>query len=994
MNLIEKKEGPCVILAGAGTGKTHSIIEKIKFLIKNEIYPAEKIVCITFSNEAANNLLSRVQNSLDLKKEPIIKTFHSFSADLLREYGDKLDLNKDFKILTPEDAKVILFKNLRISTHYCHKYIGSIGTAKDLGITLENLNTLFQRRLREFENIDLEKRVESLRFRLQTLHLTKDREVRKELIKELKKVSELLEIKKFINTWGAYEKIKEKNNYQDYSDLNNNALLLLKRYKEIAEQFRYVIVDEFQDINKVQLDFLVELAPHRNITVVGDLNQSIYRFRGAYKRNFEEFKEKFSVQKQDISALDKSFRSPNKILRAAHKLILNNYKNKEDCFLVENSANREGEKIEIFELKNAREETRKVIELTEKEISQGTEPEEICIMCRTHQQGRIIKKALESKEISYHSVTKSPLLKNKSVKTAIDYLIILDKLRGKKRGGEQAWWDLIYKMEFLEEDLIKIGKFIRENKESENLSAKLLSSLDKLPLSISGRLSTRILIEKIKNLIPSTTKKVSELTKDVYNVAGLIERGDTREEKEAMLNLHKFLTLSLEYSSLYSPDLPSFISYLEILEDLKINISASELENSGVRLMTLHSTKGLEYKTVIITNLAQKRFPMERITRNTLIPVELLPEIKDLNIPKEDLDSFIREYERENQIMDERRLCYVAFTRAKENLILTYANEYAKKKHYPSQFLQEIKYKENEDTSFSTDSEEKYLEPEIQKAEARFSSILRSGDFDNILIKLIRDSEHSRKKVKLSTEGKTFSPSSLLTFAECQKKYEYKYVYNMPDKKVIAWEAIRMGSFIHLVLEMGVNKNSKTLKEFLNVARDLKLKEDWESVDLAEAEHLIKIFFERNKDKYTPESKTEQLLKMKLAGLQFRGFADRIDFSESGIEIIDYKTGKSTVSPRHRNWQLGYYALAASKLGKVKKITLDMLKQEKPLEFSLDEQGNAKSIHSERMEFNIYQIEEELIKTAHKIISAYENGFNPCPIERNCDFCNEYIYDL
>ena len=139
---------------------------------------------------------------------------------------------------------------------------------------------------------------------------------------------------------------------------------------------------------------------------------------------------------------------------------------------------------------------------------------------------------------------------------------------------------------------------------------------------------------------------------------------------------------------------------------------------------------------------------------------------------------------------------------------------------------------------------------------------------------------------------------------------------------------------------------------------------------------------------------TEQPLKIDIDGCGFVGFADRIDFRDDGVEIIDYKTGRQNIMPLHRRWQMGYYALAAAKLfGKVKKITLDMLKQEKPLEFEIDERGNAVSIYSD-MSFNVNEVREEIISAAKQIMNAYENGFNPCPIEKNCEFCNEYVYGL
>jgi len=1009
LDSIGKTEGVSVILAGAGTGKTHAIVEKVKHLISEGIYPPEKIVCITFSNEAANNILMRVRRALNLEegKEPIIKTFHAFSADLLRKHGDKIDIVKEFKVLDPDSAKVVLHTNFKIQPYYCHRYIASIGTAKDLGIKIEKLEKYISEREEKFKGVDLEKRLESLQFELQTMHLSnfrlaerdkKDKMGKKDLVREIDRVRMIIDLRKFISAWKGYEKIKKVKGYLDYSDLNNMALELLQKHNEISEEYDYIVVDEFQDTNKVQLDLLIALAGmKKNITIVGDLNQSIYRFRGAYKENFNEFKKVFNVSEKDVFNLDKSYRSSNKILRAAHKLILNNYDNPEDCFEVKNFEDREGEEIEVFELKDGREEARKVAEIVESEIAKGIEEEEICIMFRTHQQGRIIKSFLDMKGIDYCSVSKGSLLGKDEIKKVIDYLNILDKLKSKGKGGEQAWWDIVYRMGFEEMDLIKIGKFIKENREDECLSVKLLNELEKLDLSEEGKMHMKILIERIMMMLPFSDKEIEVLIKEIYRISGIIRSNKTKEEKEISLNLNKFYDLAKEQRGLHGLSLSGFVNYLDVIGSLNIDIEASELEKKGVRLMTSHSTKGLEYKTVIITSMAQKRFPIIKYANNMLIPSELNPELSFINdLDEEERDYFIEEYERKQQIYDERRLAYVGFTRAKSKLILTYSQNYGGKKHYPSQFLDEVRYKENSDFTFMIDSEEKFEEPELKiKTGLDISRALRARDFEGTFTELLQNAGKISSFEKDISKIK-FSPSALLLFDECQKKYEYKYRYNMPDQKIVNWEAIRLGSFVHSVLEKGVELCFSKLKDFLDYAKQKNLEQDWESVSLEEAEHLIRIFYERNKNKYSERSKTEQALNARLGDLNFIGYADRIDFNENGeIEIIDYKTNKSQITGKARNWQLGYYALAAGQLGKVKKITLDMLRLDKPLEFELDDKGNAVCVSSDRMQgFNIYEVESELIQMAHKIQQAYSGGFKPCPIEKNCEFCNEYVYGL
>lgn len=963
---IEKIKGPCAILAGAGTGKTYTIVEKIKYILKNNIYPPEKIVCLTFSNEAANSLRTRILTILEGDKEPVIKTFHSFCADILRKHGEKIGINPAFKILLPEDAKIILHKNFKVQPYHCHKYVSVIGTAKDLGITIEDLQNYLERNLEKLGPIDLEKTIEELQFKLKIFYLKDhDKDEKRELSNNLENLESLHNLDKFLKSWKAYEKIKNARNMQDYSDLNKKAITLLGKNPEIAVDYRYVIVDEFQDTNKLQFDFLKLLAPEKNITVVGDLNQSIYRFRGAYKENFNIFKQYFQASDSDIFTLAKSFRSPNSVLKTAHKLIENNYKNKKECFFVENAHNRKGDKIKVYELKNAKEETRKIMEIIQSELARGVPEEEICVLFRTHQQTRLLKKALEYHNISYTAVASKSLLKTIPVKTTLDYMKILDSIKSKKKGSDNSWWNIFHSSDFPEEDIVKLGRFLKDNTDIDNLSQLILDN--DIKLSEQGKVKLSLIVKKVKDLIPSIDQKLPELVLKIYETLGLSSES-VSENKEDLLCMHKFHELVREYTEIESPMLNDFLHHMQIIDALGIEIESPAIDDSGVRIMTQHATKGLEYKTVIVSNLAQKRFPMERISSNSLIPAELSPELKEVlqEVSEAEREYIIKEYERENQLLEERRLCYVAFTRAKESLYLTYAKEYANKKHFPSQFLNEINYKQNPEIEFIEDSKETYEEPKLTIKPALIE-----------------------KKPKIR-----FSPSSLLLFDECQKKYEYKYIYNMPEAKPISWEAIKLGSFVHHIIETGVKSLYKTEKDYTILAKTLQADEEWDFINLDEALPLIKVFFERNRNKYNKNSKTEINLQANIEGISFTGYADRIDFTEKGIEIIDYKTGNSQISPRARNWQLGFYALAAKeKYGKVYKLTLDMLKKEKPIEFVIDEEGNALEAGG-RMSFNLDEVKDEMLETARQVLGCYQSGFKPCSIEKNCDFCNEYVWGL
>ena len=213
----------------------------------------------------------------------------------------------------------------------------------------------------------------------------------------------------------------------------------------------------------------------------------------------------------------------------------------------------------------------------------------------------------------------------------------------------------------------------------------------------------------------------------------------------------------------------------------------------------------------------------------------------------------------------------------------------------------------------------------------------------------------------------------------------------MPAKPPISWEAIKIGSFAHRIFELGVKQNCKTEKEFIDIAKALQMQEEWSFIDLKDIVPLIKVFFERNKNKYNENSLTEKKLSARIENLFFHGIADRIDIRSDGLEIIDYKTGNSPIKPLYRNWQLGFYAIAAEKIGPVRKLTLEMLKKEEPIEYVIDKNGNAIDAHSKRMSFNIEEVKGQLAETANKIINAYKNGFSRCPADKACDFCDEWF---
>jgi DNA helicase-2/ATP-dependent DNA helicase PcrA len=325
----------------------------------------------------------------------------------------------------------------------------------------------------------------------------------------------------------------------------------------------------------------------------------------------------------------------------------------------------EGEKTKVFELKNNKEETRKITELIKEELAKGIPEEEICVMFRTHQQSRALKSVLEYEKIPFTSVTKRSLLKITPIRLTLDYLSILSKLKNKTRGGEQAWWDLIHNSSFNKQDAIIISKFIKENKKQDCISVKMLNNLTELPLSEKGKIQTQIIIKTIKSLLPYLSLPISELILRIYEISRIRDTNSEITNKEKTVILKAFHELAVEYSSFDSPDISSFLHHIDIISSLGIEIEAPSIENKGIRIMTNHATKGLEYRTVIIGSLAQKRFPIERIS-NTLLPAELSPELPDnlKGLNENEKEEIIKQHKLENQLLEEKVLfctgeCYI-----------------------------------------------------------------------------------------------------------------------------------------------------------------------------------------------------------------------------------------------------------------------------------------------------------------------------------------------
>jgi DNA helicase-2/ATP-dependent DNA helicase PcrA len=1080
---VERTSGPLLILAGAGTGKTTTITAKIAFMIEKQGVESDKILALTFSREAARNMEKKIYELLGQRTNVKVSTFHAFCAELIRDNSEKCGVSEQFTIFEEIDAAILIYKELGTTSRNAALYSSTIAKAKDLNISISKFKDYLETEKKSLLNFAEESRFEQFynecKINLNTFHL-KDKTQQKGLKDEKKKWQEFIglydEYRKyadFIHAWETYEERKKILNCLDYGDLNKIALELLNTYGTAAlnDTYTHIIVDEFQDTNYVQFELIKHLtAREQNITVVADANQSIYAFRGAYSNNIEEFKKQFGIPEKDVVSLDTSFRSTNKILKVAHRLISHNYPEdqKSECLLLKNCNDNEGKNVVIQETKDDGEEARKIVEQIENYIEKGIPLKEIAVLYRTHNQGRQIRRALQRREIPVIVKDDADYLKQPEIKTVLSYLYILNNLMDPTPRGTEAWWRLFHYNNSLENsDSVRIGEYVKKNKIS--FQEAIYHHLDEIGFSENGCKTVEKVKETVKALSEKKLLDVSDLLLEIYDQSGLVRhlnRLDTLKTREAFLNLRNLHEMAKKFEQFHNRELFGFIDYLEILDEMGGNPESAKIrEDDAVSLMSIHAAKGLEFRVVFVTSMAKDKFPLLRGGQDFLIPLEMMEQYCDLfsaKLSEAELEKAIKERKKEIRFEDERRLCYVAFTRAKEDLILTLSLEYGGKEREPSEFLMEIGYDrwrdlespldreanantemkttfDALDLSYRRDFEIKTAgfvrDDELEREKNRCIQqliealdkdleeavhylmvyrALRDGGCKNYLEEvqqkwnLIDPAETINKiltKMKTRSNGLRFNPevfsfsfSALKAYENCPKQYELQEILRMPSRKSEdSTGAMTKGSFVHEVLEIAVKEKVAEKQALYEIAGTLHKKPDWMYIDLESTFPLFEVFWLRNKGRISNNLMVERWFSVPIGGFVFKGKIDRVDLlnpSTNEVEIIDYKTGNSDVTPDERSKQLLLYAKGLEHKYpeyKVKRLTLDMLAREKPRVFELQEDGEYKSTESRVSPLDRGAI-DAMVETARKIAYDYEHGFRETEDPETCRECGFRLY--
>ncbi len=609
---VLKTEGPLLILAGAGSGKTRVITHRIVHLIHQGVAPYN-ILAVTFTNKAASEMRERVENLVKkyppaeravIDSLPTVTTFHALGVRILRQYHETLNLPRHFTIYDRSDS------------------LRAVKTAMERA----NYNP------KEFEPKKILSKISRAKGDAQS-------------ISDYKASASSYPDQVAGNTWEFYEEILRQDHALDFDDLLAKTLFLLKTYphvrSELQNKYRYIHVDEYQDTNAVQFSIAKQLTGEKqNICVVGDIDQNIYSWRGADIKNILQFEREFTGSETIL--LEENYRSTKTIISASNEIIAKN-KNRVDKNVF--TSNEEGEKISLYTAMTGNDEAEYIAMKAQSLVEKGARPSEIAVLYRTNFQSRVLEEAFLNYGVPYQLLG-TKFYERKEVKDVLSYL------RLALNPGSTA--DLV---RVINEPARGIGKVtmlkVVEGKRGELTGATLekVSRFDQMMQDIADEAHTKPLSETLKFIIKRT------------GIETELKKNGTEDDLSRLENLRELVTLGQKYDHL-DPD----TAVEQLLETASLQSDQDELkdkeEQDAVRLMTIHASKGLEFNHVFICGLEEGLFPHERLD--------------DTGIDHE----------------EERRLFYVALTRAIKKLYLTYAHMRtiygSQKVNLPSSFLNDI----------------------------------------------------------------------------------------------------------------------------------------------------------------------------------------------------------------------------------------------------------------------------------------------------------------
>jgi len=935
---VEYDAGPLLVIAGAGTGKTTVITERIKWLVSSEKAKPSEILALTFTDKAAREMEERVDIAMPYGYTDMwISTFHSFCDRILRQEALQIGLNPGYKLMNEAEMTQFLINNL---FKFDLNYFRPLGNpTKFVGGLLQHFSRL------KDEDVSPE---EYLKY------------ARKIKIgdEEIEKTTELAK------AYETYEKLKVKEGVMDFADLIAYVLKLFRTRKNILQQyqkqFKYFLVDEFQDTNFAQNELAMLLAGKRaNITVTGDDDQSIYRFRGAAVSNIIQFRKNYPKAK--IVVLVKNYRSTQTILDHAYQLIQNNnpdrleVKEKIDKRL--EAVRKEGDKqVEFIRADRVENEAelvvKKVRELTSHRSLITDHPysySDFAILVRANNHAEPFVRALARAGIPYQFLGPGQLFRQAEVKDLIAYLKVLYDI------GDDIALFRVLSMEHFDisaRDLAGINSFGRKM----NLSFfEACEKIDKIFVSKKTKDQIAWLVKMVHRHLKFLSKETAGqilyyFLEDTGLLRKMAEYKTTLEEKQAQ-NISAFFDRLKTYEVDHEDaSVRAVVDWISLSMELGESPLASNFDwtmENRVNLLTVHSAKGLEFPVVFLVNLVSARFPSRERKEQIPLPEGLIKEILPVGNYHE---------------QEERRLFYVGMTRARNRLFLTAANYYGEAKR------------------------EKKLSPFIiETLGEKVISDQPPATSDQLTFLDWAKPEEDQSPITSHRSPVTFlSYSQINTFETCPRQYRFRYIQRIPTPPSAA---ATFGSSMHQALrdfyqeiKEGKKLSKKDLLGLLEV--------NWSPQGYASKSHeermkkqgqrMLTDFYKKFDSKVIPKDLEQPFVIKVSPKLKIGGRIDRVDEKKGELEIMDYKTGKAMEQKKiDQSLQMTVYALAATDKGIYGKKPEEIV-----LTFYFLDTGEKKS--TKRTADQLEQAKKELVDKAKEV---EESGFEPKP-SNMCEFCD------
>ncbi|MBU1118387.1 UvrD-helicase domain-containing protein [Patescibacteria group bacterium] len=940
---VEHTNGPLLIVAGAGTGKTSVITCRLVYLLQKFKLKPENILAVTFTEKASEEMEERVDQMLPLGYSDLwINTFHGLGERILKDHALDIGLPQNFELASEVEQRMILrkhfydfdleyFKPLASPDSIISAFISHFSRAKD-------------------EDIDPE------------AYLAHAKKIQKSAGVEDEEKKKILEI---AHAYKKYQEILLEEDVLDFGDLINYTVMLFRKrpnvLKKFQDQFNFLLIDEFQDTNFAQYQLIKLLAGEKhNVTVCADDDQAIYKWRGASVSNVLNFKKDYPSTKEVV--LTENYRSAQPILDLSyHSIQLNN----PDRLEVQNKIQKkltshvkESVKPEYIHLKTLENEVifvlSKIIELKNSDTS--LDWNDFAVLIRSNSEAEPFIDLFSKKGIPYDFVASKGLYAKPEVLDLLSYLRVLVNYHDSTalyRVLTLPVVDLAYT------DLAPILE--KAYRTSDPLFDIILNHNDVAHISEKGRER----IERLIGLIEKHAKMAAE--KDVGEVLlSFLEDSGYLKEVQKTKDIEtekKILNISLLFKRIQSfmenkktgTKTKDFVDELETMQEVGEDPAPAKIEEGpeAVKIMTIHGAKGLEFDTVFVVNMVHGRFPVRRRSEGISLPEELISEV----LPEGD-----------PHIQEERRLFYVALTRAKNRLFLTSAEDYGgKRKKKPSIFIQEINDK------IKT----------IQNMETKTQQALD--------LKGIKVSKPKKYTVSFKLPSK-FSYTQIIVFEKCPKQYKYRHLLKIQGKGSVSMSFGNslhntLAQFYQEIIDSSQKKLIETtdqkvgsLKRLLALYDERWIPEYYDSKKhelkkKAEGEEMLREYYKKNKNDFDKVLMIEKGFNVKIGEYTFRGVIDRVDdLGGDSVAIVDYKTGREKKEREVKNdKQLTLYSIA-----------LDQVFNKKAEEVSLYFLVTGNKIDTERTKKDKEKFVAGVCETIDKIKSS---DFKATP-GFNCQFCD------